>query len=230
MPKSQKRWTKFETRSSEILVKPRYPAHSKIFHSQTFFHWKLWWKISQTLFHYRTYTPLLFSNHFSIEAVVKPNHRQHRIRRKVQSPPWSTTTTSREAQSPPCNPIITTTASAVKLHPRHYLETQTQIILLTTVELNPSPSFSPLRDPLISHRRLGPSNLTIVVKLYSVVVSALCLNKSGSFFLLPCERAVQAKVRDFQKEKQKKSMTTRAYQLRNTLRRFTNGDFFQIFC
>jgi hypothetical protein len=39
------------------------------------------------------------------------------------------------------------------------------------------------------------------------------------------ERAVQAKVRDFQR-KNKKCMTAEAYQWKNTLRRFTNVDFF----
>jgi len=42
------------------------------------------------------------------------------------------------------------------------------------------------------------------------------------------ERAIQAKVRDFQ-NKDKKSMTAEARQWRNTLRWSTNGDFFQTF-
>jgi len=42
------------------------------------------------------------------------------------------------------------------------------------------------------------------------------------------ERAIQAKVRDFSKTKEKtKNMTAEAYQWRNTLRWSTNGDFFQ---
>jgi len=43
---------------------------------------------------------------------------------------------------------------------------------------------------------------------------------------------VQAKVRDSKEKEQKtkrKTMTTEAYQWKNTLRLFTNGDFFQTF-